>query len=135
MPLSDAVRRFLNERRFAVLATIGEDGMPQQTVMWYELRGDMIVMNTRAGRAKDTYLRRDPRCSICVADGYDFVTLTGTVRMIEDQAIAQEDIRRLAVRYDGEEDGNRQARESFSKQRRITLHVPIERVIVHGLGE
>ncbi len=135
MPLNDAVRAFLNERRVAVLATIGEDGLPQQTVMWYELRGNTIVMNTKAGRAKDKFLRRDPRCSVCVADGYTFVTVSGTIRMIEDQATAQEDIRRLAVRYDGEEDGNRQARESFSKQQRITLHLPIEHVITHGLDE
>ena len=135
MHLSDSARRFLEERRFAVLATIGEGGLPQQTVMWYELRGDTIVMNTRAGRAKDKFLRRDPRCSVCVADGYDFVTITGTIRMIEDQAVAQEDIRRLAIRYDGEESAERQVRDAFSKQQRITLHLPIEHVITHGLDQ
>jgi PPOX class probable F420-dependent enzyme len=135
MPLSDSTRRFLEERRFAVLATIGQDGLPQQTVMWYELRGNTIVMNTLAGRAKDRYLRRDPRASVCVADGYTFVTVTGMIRMIEDQATAQEDIRRLATRYDGPESAERQMRESFSKQQRITLHLPIERVITHGLGD
>jgi|SRR5579884_4155859 len=135
MSLSDSARRFLEERRFAVLATIGPDGLPQQTVMWYELRGDTIVMNTRAGRAKDRYLRRDPRASVCVADGYTFVTVTGTIRMIEDQAVAQEDIRRLATRYDGPESAERQMRESFSKQQRVTLHLPIEHVITHGLDD
>jgi predicted pyridoxine 5'-phosphate oxidase superfamily flavin-nucleotide-binding protein len=35
--IADNVRDFLNERRFAVLATINKDGTPQQTVMWYEL--------------------------------------------------------------------------------------------------
>ena len=135
MQLSDTVRQFLQEKRFAVLATIGRDGVPQQTVMWYELRGDTIVMNTAAGRAKDTYLRRDPRASICVEDGYRFVTISGTIQMTEDQATAQEDIYRLAVRYNGEETAARQVRQSFSKQQRITLHLPIERIITRGFDE
>src|SRR5262245_33667779 len=132
---SDAVRQFLQEKRFAVLATIGRDSVPQQTVMWYELRGDTIVMNTAAGRVKDAYLRRDPRASICVEDGYRFVTISGTVQMIEDHTTAQDDIYRLAVRYNGEETAARQVRESFSKQQRVTLYLSIERVITRGFDE
>ena len=135
MPLSDAVRSFLAEQRFAVLATIGADSVPRQTVMWYELRGDTIVMNTAAGRLKDTLLRRDPRASVCVEDGYRYVTIAGTIQIVDDPATAQEDIRRLAVRYDGEEDGNRQARESFSTQQRVSLYLPIERVLARDLDE
>lgn len=132
MALSDAARRFLNEKRFAVLATISADGLPQQTVMWYELRGDAIIMNTAVGRSKDRYLRRDARASICVADAYTYVTITGTVQLDEDPTVTQEDIKRLAIRYSGQEQGEKQAREQFSKQRRVTLRLPIERVIENG---
>ncbi|HEX5549006.1 MAG TPA: pyridoxamine 5'-phosphate oxidase family protein, partial [Ktedonobacterales bacterium] len=59
MPLQDNVRAFLQERRFGVLATINEDGSAQQTVMWYDVDGDNILMNTRARRVKDGNLRRD----------------------------------------------------------------------------
>lgn len=135
MPLNEAARNFLDEKRFTVLATIEEDGLPQQTVMWYELRGDTIVMNTKAGRAKDRFLRRDPRASICVEDGERYVTIAGRITMIEDESVAQEDIRRLAIRYDGAEEGNRQAREIFSKQQRITLHLSMDKLITRGLGE
>ena len=38
--LSDKARAFLEEKRFAVLATINQDGTPQLTTMWYELQGD-----------------------------------------------------------------------------------------------
>ena len=55
--LPEEVRSLLNERRFAVLATINSDGTPQQTAMWYELRGDAIMMNTRVGRIKEINLR------------------------------------------------------------------------------
>ena len=53
-------RAFLNEKRFAVLATINKDGTPQQTVMWYELQGDEIMMNTAHGRLKDRNLAARP---------------------------------------------------------------------------
>ena len=72
--LSDKAREFLNEKRFAVLATINKDGTPQQTVMWYELQGDEVMMNTAQGRLKDRTLARDPRTSICIEDGQRFVT-------------------------------------------------------------
>ena len=133
MALQENVRAFLKERRFGVLATINEDGSPQQTVMWYDVDGDNILMNTRARRVKDGNLRRDGRASLCVVDGYTFVTLEGVVELDDDQATAQADIRRLAIRYDGEESGNRQADESFSKQRRITIHLKVTNVITHDL--
>ena len=132
MPLSESARAYLREKRFAVLATIGEDGLPQQTVMWFELRGDGIVMNTKVGRVKNRLLRRDPRASICVEDGERFVTIAGPIRFVEDEATAQEDIRRLAVRYDGEDEGNREAREEFSKQQRVSLYLTPERVLERG---
>src|SRR5207249_4043184 len=67
--LSERARAYLNELRFAVLGTINRDGTPQLTTMWYLLEGDIIVMNTKVGRAKERNMRRDPRISVCIADG------------------------------------------------------------------
>ena len=127
--LSEKARAFLNEKRFAVLATINSDGTPQLTTMWYLLEGDTIVMNTKAGRIKERNMRRDPRIAICVEDGYNYVTISGTVEMIDDPEIAQRDIYRLAVRYDGEEAARQKVADQFSKERRITLHLKCEHVI------
>lgn len=126
--LSNLGRAFLNEKRFAVLATINQDGMPQQTTMWYLLEGDTIVMNTKAGRLKERNLRRDPRISICVEDGYNYVTISGTVELIDDPEIAQRDIHRLAVRYHNEEHAARQMAEQFSKEQRVTIHLKCDHV-------
>ncbi|HEX9414330.1 MAG TPA: PPOX class F420-dependent oxidoreductase [Ktedonobacterales bacterium] len=131
MLLTDEVRAFLAEPRFAVLATANADGSPQQTVMWYELQGDEIMMNTARGRLKDNNLRRDPRISICVDDGYRFVTIAGTARLIEDQETAQADIFGLAVRYHGREQGEKQA-QTFRAQTRITIRLSIDRAYVRG---
>lgn len=120
---------FLNEQHFAVLATINNDGTPQLTTMWYLLEGDTIVMNTKAGRIKERNMRRDPRIAICVEDGYNYVTISGNVEMIDDPEIAQRDIYRLATRFDGEESARRQMAEQFSKEHRVTLHLKCEHVI------
>lgn len=127
--LSEKARAFLQERHFAVLATLNEDGSPQLTTMWYLLQEDTIMMNTKAGRIKDLNMKRDPRIAICVEDSYNYVTISGTVSMIYDQEKAHEDIYRLAVRYKGEETAKRQLEEQFSKEQRITLHLQCENVI------
>lgn len=130
--LSDPVRVFLSELRFAVLATVGADGTPQQTVMWYELRDNAIMMNTAEGRVKATNLRRHARVSICVEDRYRYVTIYGRAQLIDDQEQAQADIAALAIRYHGREKA-RATIESFRAQTRITICVPIERVVSSGL--
>jgi hypothetical protein len=84
---------------------------------------------------KDRNLQREARVSICVEDGYRFVTISGVIETNDDQEVAQEDIRQLAIRYHGQEAGDRQSREQFSKQHRITLRLPIGQVIEHGLDE
>jgi PPOX class probable F420-dependent enzyme len=127
--LSDKARAFLNERRYAVLATLNNDGSVQQTVMWYLLEGNTIVMNTKKGRIKDRNLRRDPRISICVQEGYSYLTISGTAELNEDPATGQRDIYRLAVRYNGEAAAQRQLIEGFSKEQRETIYLPIQHVI------
>src|SRR5947209_17097699 len=133
--LSPVVRAFLKEPRFAVLATINRDRTPQQSVVWCDLDEDVILMNTRRGRVKDRNLRRDPRCSICVDDGYRYVTIRGSVRLIDDQNMAQADIKRLATRYHGAAKAEQQVRDQFSREERVTIHLSIDRVEEYGFRE
>src|SRR5437763_13659588 len=74
--ISDAVRAFLAEPRFAVMATINRSGTPQLTVMWYALLADedVDVLNATRGLLKERNLRRDPRKSLCIEDGMRYVT-------------------------------------------------------------
>jgi PPOX class probable F420-dependent enzyme len=130
--LSEDVRTFLEEARFAVLATVNANGSPQQTVMWYELRGDTIVMNTRRGRKKDRNLIRDPRVSLCIEDGFRYVTLEGTIELVDDPATEQADIAALARRYHNAAKAEQMVREEFAIQERVTLLLHVERADVHG---
>src|SRR6266487_4778254 len=128
--LSEKAQAYLQELRFAVMATINQDGTPQLTTMWYLLEEDgTIMMNTKVGRAKERNMRRDPRISICIEDDYNFLTINGTVQLIDDHERAQHDIYRLSARYHGEEKARRQMLEKFSKETRVSLLLKPEHVI------
>src|SRR5436190_23603528 len=68
MKLPEAVRAFLEAPRFAVLATIREDGSPHLTVVWYGVRGDELIVNTTVPRSKARNIERDPRVSLLVGE-------------------------------------------------------------------
>ncbi len=134
MPLTPAQRRFLEEKRFAMLATVNPSGSPHLTVMWYLLDGDEIVFNTRAGRAKHSNLGRDPRVSllVCDEDPYSYLRIEGRVRAITDHVTTQSDIRRLALRYyEDEARVERAMRETFGRQERVSYRLPTTRVHEH----
>ncbi len=131
--LTPAMRTFLNERRFGVLATVGVTGAPRQTVMWFLLDGEEILFNTALGRRKPEHLAREPRVSLLVEGGYRYVCVSGSVRTITDRETTQADIRRLAARYEGDERAEQQMRSSFSKQERISYRFRITGAIGDGV--
>jgi PPOX class probable F420-dependent enzyme len=133
--LTPAVRAFLEERRFAVVASIREDGLPHQTVMWYALRGDTILLNEGRARTRSRHLRRDPRLSLCVEDEGRYVTLTGTCELqSDDRGAALADAVALAVRYEGEEQG-RASESFFAQERRETILLHIDSVQTRGFDQ
>ena len=89
----------MNGVHFAVVATIASDGMPHQTVMWYMLDGDQLLLSTPRDSLKHKHLKRDPRLSVCVEKAYTYVALTGTVTLDEDATRARADYQRLGKRY------------------------------------
>lgn len=126
--LTDDLRDWLVAKlRFPVLAVLTGDGAPSQSVMWFELdaeRPDTILMNTRIGRAKERFLRRDPRVSLCFEEGLTWVALRGRVELDEDRERSMEDILRLARRYES-------TSREFAGQERVTIRMRVEKVIRH----
>jgi PPOX class probable F420-dependent enzyme len=125
---SDDLRQWLtSELRYPVLAVLAGDGSPSHSVMWFDLdpdQPDTILMNTKVGRAKDRYLRRDSRVSLCFEDGLTWVALRGRAELDDDRERALGDIQRLAVRYGDEPTG-------FDGQSRVTIRMRVEKVIRH----
>jgi PPOX class probable F420-dependent enzyme len=130
--LTPAARAFLTEPRFAILATIAPSGLPQQSVVWYLIEGDTLLFNTRKGRVKDDNIARDPRVSLCVADGYQYITIQGTAQTISDPATTQADIKRIAIYYQGAEAGAARAVSQFTNEERVSYRVPLDQVLVYG---
>ena len=126
--LTDDLRAWLTEKlRFPVLAVLTGDGSPNQSVMWFDLdpdRPDTILMNTKVGRAKERFLRNDPRVSICFEEELTWVALQGTAELDDDRERSLADIVSLAKRY-GE------TGDEFAGQQRVTFRVRIEKVIRH----
>lgn len=103
--------------------------------MWYELRGDHIIMNTAQGRVKERNVRANPRISMCWEDGYKFLTIAGTVaEIIDEREQALEDILSLARRYnpDASDDDIDRRFSNFRNEQRVTLVVSIDSVIANG---
>jgi PPOX class probable F420-dependent enzyme len=126
LPIPDHVRRFLDDLRYATIATIDPDGAPHQAVTWYAIEGDEIVVNSAIGRRWPNNLMRDPRIAVSVIDaanGLRWVGLTGAVRAITDQAVSQADIAAMARRYQAIESGDaeRIIRDRFERQDRVTF--------------
>jgi PPOX class probable F420-dependent enzyme len=131
--LTPGQRKFLEEKRFAVVGTKNPDGSPHLAVMWYLVDSDEIVVNSAQGRVKDRNLAADPRMSVLVEDGYRWLRVSGRARIEHDQGVAHNDIRRLATRYYGDERRVDEAiRNNFSKQHRITYRLRIGRVASEG---
>lgn len=98
--LTKETRDFLNGVHFAVVATLRPDGLPHQTVMWYALQEDgTLLLNTPFDSVKHRHLKRDPRLSVCVEDGYRYVTLRGAVEINEDPEQAGNEYMLLGQRY------------------------------------
>jgi PPOX class probable F420-dependent enzyme len=127
--LTDEMRAWLMEGlRYPVLAVLTDQGAPSQSVMWFDLdpdRPDTILMNTKEGRAKARYLRRDPRASLCFEDELTWIAMHGSVELDDDRGPALEVIRALAVRYGDDPD-------EFNGQERVTIRLKVDKVIRHG---
>jgi PPOX class probable F420-dependent enzyme len=124
---------FLNEPRMCVMATINRDGMPQLTVMWYEVVGDIVVLNTIRGLLKERNLRRDPRMSICVEEGQRYVTLRGTAQIVEDRSLQEREVNHMAVRYRGPAGAHHW--QQIADQDRLGIHMRIEQAQTRGFPQ
>lgn len=86
--LSNAVvQKILQSKAFAYLATIGSNGEPQSSPMWFLWDGEYIKFTHTTNRKKYQNIKRDPRVSISITDvdvPYIYAEFRGVVERIED---------------------------------------------------
>ena len=84
MVYTDEQRAFLEDHRWAVLATGRADGSPQQAMVGYRLDGEgRILISTQAFTAKWRNALRRPRVSVTVPDGRVHVVVYGFAEGID----------------------------------------------------
>jgi PPOX class probable F420-dependent enzyme len=101
---NEEIRKLLDGRNFATVATLNRDGGPQTSVVWIVREGDTVLFSTTAGRQKARNLARDPRVSLTVfdtANPYQSVDIRGTVELIDDSEKSLP--RKLSQKYLGED--------------------------------
>ena len=114
----------------AVLVTLGPDGAPHTSPVWFlfdENAGVVRVSNV-AGRQKQRIIERDPRVSFTVIDPLDtyrYLELRGTATVVDDPECA---VRDAVVRKHGYPDGS-----SFDKvgTRRVAVTITPSRALTH----
>jgi PPOX class probable F420-dependent enzyme len=130
--LTAAARNFLSSTpRYATLATINRDGSPHQIVIWFLLRGDELVINSRRGRRWPSNLERDGRANLAVYEAEDAVTINGTLVRVYEGEQSQADIAEMARRYDTPEVAAREI-QRFRAEERVTFILRPTKVSIHG---
>jgi PPOX class probable F420-dependent enzyme len=93
------------KKSFAHLATLNEDGSPQNTPVWLEFDGTHILINSSKGRKKDRNMRRDARVALSILDpdnAYRYLEVRGRVVGVTEEG-GIDHIHRLAKKYLGED--------------------------------
>lgn len=81
------VQKILHSKEFAHLATIGPDGAPQSSPMWFLWDGEYIKFTTTPNRRKYQNIQRDPRVAVSITDvddPYIAAEFRGVVERIEE---------------------------------------------------
>ena len=83
------IDEFVASSRNGTLATVGPDGQPHLTAMWFGVVDGEIWFETKAKSQKAVNLRRDPRVTFLLeaGDTYDTlrgVSFEGTAEIVED---------------------------------------------------
>lgn len=101
--ITPEIEKLLVGKNFASLATLMNDGSPHVAPTWVDYDGNMILINTAAGRIKEKNIKHDKRVALSIPDinnPYDMVTIRGSVEEITEKN-ADQHIDKLAKRYLG----------------------------------
>jgi len=73
----DEVAAFLDRSRTLNVATLGRDGAPHLTALWFARDGDVLLFETYGASQKIMNLRRDPRIAVMCEAGETYPQLRG----------------------------------------------------------
>jgi len=74
---ADEVAAFLDQSRTLNVATLGKDGAPHLTALWFARDGEVLLFETYGASQKVVNLRRDPRIAVMCEAGETYQELRG----------------------------------------------------------
>jgi PPOX class probable F420-dependent enzyme len=122
--------RFLAGRHVAVLTTIGPDGRPVPTPIWYLYRDGVVYFRTASDAVKTENVRRDARVSVCVQDErapYRAVIVHGTAELRDAEPSLADELPRHYLGFVAAIGYKQAARQAIEQGPEITLVVRPER--------
>ena len=93
----------LLDAQFATLATIGDDGFPQQTEVWFLHDNGELKISLNTSRLKTRNLQRHPQCGLFVLDlgnPYRYLEVRGTAQIEPDDDYAF--ARKVGAKYEAD---------------------------------
>ncbi len=93
----------LLDAQFASLATIGRDGFPQTTEIWFLHEDGELKLSLNDSRLKTRNLQRDPKCGLLILDlevPYRYLEVRGNARIDPDDDYTFAS--RLGAKYDAD---------------------------------
>ena len=87
MPTIPASHRDLLDGQFATLGTVGPDGRPQLTEVWFLADGETVALSLNTSRQKTKNLLANPAASLFLLDlanAYRYVELRGDAEISAD---------------------------------------------------
>jgi PPOX class probable F420-dependent enzyme len=100
MPEIPASHRDLLDGQVATLGTVGPDGRPQLSAVWYLADGDTVSLSLNTSRQKTKNLRANPAVSLFLLDlavPYRYLELRGDAEISADDDYAFAD--RVGAKY------------------------------------
>lgn len=101
---ADEVEAFLAGGRDLQVATLGKDGWPHLTTLWYVVIDGLVTFRSFTKSQRIVNLRRDPRLTVLVEAGETYgelrgVTIQATARLDENPDAVMDMYGRLAHKY------------------------------------
>jgi PPOX class probable F420-dependent enzyme len=125
----DSERELIKGRNFCHVATLNADGSLHSTLVWADLDGDHVVLNSAQGRKWPENLKRDGRASLLIAnaeDQYEYVNIEAALEEATEEG-ALDVINALSDKYEG-----RPYPPLKPGEVRVTLRLAPERVFHRG---
>ncbi len=122
------VEEFVSQPRLAVLSTVSGAGRPQATVVWYAYEDGAFWFNVSKDSIKARNVRANPEVALTVDERtwpYKQAVVYGRA---QEASFDEEQARRIAVRYLGEEAGEEMHRHMMENTERVRLRVNPEHI-------